>query len=55
MPCGTSIGPLTAARLGVTTVDVGVPGLSMHSARELCGVRDPGYLAAILTTIMVGD
>lgn len=49
MPCGTSIGPLTAARLGVPTVDVGVPGLSMHSARELCGAEDPGHLAAILT------
>ncbi|MGC5346267.1 M18 family aminopeptidase [Streptomyces sp. DT24] len=48
MPCGTSIGPLTAARLGVPTVDVGVPGLSMHSARELCGADDPGHLAAVL-------
>ncbi|MEU6013518.1 M18 family aminopeptidase [Streptomyces sp. NPDC047515] len=47
-PCGTSIGPLTAARFGVATVDVGVPGLSMHSARELCGADDPGHLAAVL-------
>lgn len=52
MPCGTSIGPLTAARLGVPTVDVGVPGLSMHSARELCGAEDPGHLAAVLREFM---
>lgn len=52
MPCGTSIGPLTAARLGVTTVDVGVPGLSMHSSRELCGAADPGHLAAVLGAFM---
>jgi aspartyl aminopeptidase len=54
MPCGTTIGPITAARYGITTVDVGVPILSMHSARELCGANDPFLLAGALRAFLEG-
>lgn len=47
-PCGSTIGPATAAHLGVPTVDVGIAQLSMHSARELCGAEDPGRFARAL-------
>jgi aspartyl aminopeptidase len=52
MPCGTTIGPITAARHGITTVDIGVAILSMHSARELCGADDPFLLAGALTAFL---
>ncbi|MET9555448.1 M18 family aminopeptidase [Streptomyces sp. NPDC006645] len=52
MPCGTTIGPITAARHGIKTVDIGAAIVSMHSARELCGADDPFLLANALTAFL---
>ncbi len=48
LPCGSTIGPMTSARTGIPTVDVGAAQLAMHSARELMGADDVAAYAAAL-------
>lgn len=47
--CGSTIGPMVAAQLGVPSVDVGSPMWAMHSARESAGVKDHAYMIAALS------
>ncbi len=52
--CGSTIGPITAARVGLPTVDVGNPMLSMHSCRELAARADVAPMIDVLTSFFRG-
>jgi aspartyl aminopeptidase len=48
MGCGSTIGPITAAKLGIQTIDVGAPTFAMHSIRETAGTEDAVHLLSAL-------
>ncbi|WP_304543355.1 M18 family aminopeptidase [Sulfurimonas microaerophilic] len=48
MGCGSTIGPITATKIGIETIDIGLPTWGMHSIREMCGSDDAYELYNIL-------
>lgn len=54
LPCGSTIGPMVSAQLGIKSVDIGNPMWSMHSIRESAGVLDHNYLIQVFEQYFSG-
>lgn len=54
LPCGSTIGPITSAKLGIRSIDVGSPMWAMHSIRESAGVLDHDYMIRVMKRFFVG-
>jgi aspartyl aminopeptidase len=52
MGCGSTIGPITASRLGIDTLDIGLPTYAIHSIRETCGSDDAHSLYKIILAMV---
>ena len=52
--CGSTIGPIVAASLGIASVDVGSPMWAMHSLRESVGVQDVAYMIKVMKAAFGG-
>lgn len=55
LPCGSTIGPITSAKLGIRSVDVGNPMWAMHSIRESAGIFDHDYMISVLKIFFQSD
>ena len=53
--CGSTVGPMIAAHLGIDALDVGNPMLSMHSAREQCGTADHPWMIQAMQRWLAGE